>query len=885
MAASNWLPARSGRNGRRIAAQMKNNRWSATAFAGVVDIRYHSALICASKTFSLTLALLVSSGGIALRHAVQANRSLTIRDRLASYFAFLLLALVFVNEGFAQIQIVNCDAPVQSRKRGIGVNSMSDADFRALAPEVSWYYNWGATPPAKPADVAMDFLPMAWNGASGFQTALTSYLAAGNRPWRVLALNEPNFTTQANMTPSNSAVTFKQVKALCDPYNIPVIAPHMAIGTPANESITAYDPIQGANVTYTYQEPFLNAFLYYCGSTPPAGMATHSYGGYGEITWILSTMHTDYPTQKVWLTEFCPWGATSDAAVLATLIPAVDYCERTSWVEGYAWFMSRITGDPYNSLLGSSGALTTAGLAYIQMPVHDTNLYYRIPGRLQAERYIASSQMDIAPTTDVDGLADMKSTAAGGSVDYNIQVDFAGACPLNFRVAGATGQLRVYKGGTLLGSANAVQTGWSTVSTTVALTAGTQTLHVVLGSNAQQLNWMEFLATNATPSVPSGLSATASGTQVVLNWSTSAGATSYNVKRSSTNGGPYITIASPTTTSYTNTGLAIGGTYYYVASAVNAEGESPNSSEVSATTVFPPANLARNKPVTVSSVEGAGYPGTSAVDGNTGTRWSSAFSDPQWIYVDLQATYNITRVKLNWEAAYGTSYQIQVSTDALSWATIYSTTTGAGGVEDLTGLSRTGRYVRMYGTARATGYGYSLWEFEVYGAINHLPVLAAISNQTVLAGRTLVVTNSANDADVPSQPLTYSLLGAPSSAHIDTNSGVFTWRPAIAQSPSTQTVAVVVSDNGAPALTATQSFTITVLQPAMPTLNAASITNGQFGFWINGNTGPDYMIQTSTNLTSWISVFTSDSPSLPYFWVDTNFFSYPFFFYRVLLGP
>jgi hypothetical protein len=519
------------------------------------------------------------------------------------------------------------------------------------------------------------------------------------------------------------------------------------------------------------------------------------------------------------------------------------------------------------------------------MPVHDANLYYRIPGRLQAERYVALSQMDIAPTADIDGLADMKSTAAGGSVDYNIQVDSAGAYPLNFRVAGATGQLRVYKGGTLLGSANAKQTGWSTVSTTVALAAGTQTLHVVLGSNAQQLNWMEFLATNATPSVPSGLSATAGGTQVVLNWSTSAGVTSYNVKRSSTNGGPYITIASPTTTSYTNTGLAIGGTYYYVVSAVNAEGESPNSSEVSATTVLPPANLALNKPVTVSSVEGAGYPGTSAVDGNTGTRWSSAFSDPQWIYVDLQATYNITRVKLNWEAAYGKSYQIQVSTDALSWATIYSTTTGAGGVENLTGLSRTGRYVRMYGTARATGYGYSLWEFEVYGAINHPPVLAAISNQTFLAGRTLVVTNSANDADVPSQPLTYSLLGAPSGAHIDTNSGVFTWRPAIAQSPSTQTVAVVVSDNGAPALTATQSFTITVLQPAMPTLRAVSITNGQFGFWISGNTGPDYMIQTSTNLTSWIPVFTSNLPSLPYFWVDTNSLSYPFFFYRVLLGP
>jgi hypothetical protein len=347
--------------------------------------------------------------------------------------------------------------------------------------------------------------------------------------------------------------------------------------------------------------------------------------------------------------------------------------------------------------------------------------------------------MDIAPTTDVDGLADMKSTAAGGSADYNIQVDSAGNYPLSFRVAGATGQIRVYKGSTLLGSANAAQTSWLTVSTTVSLAAGTQTLHVVLTSNAQRLNWMEFVATNGTPSVPSGLSATAGGTQVVLNWSTCAGATNYNVKRSTTNSGPYITIASPTTTSYTNTGLTIGATYYYVVSAVNAAGESTNSIQVSATTVFPPANLALNKPVTVSSVEGTSYPGTNAVDGNTGTRWSSAFSDPQWIYVDLQATYSITRVKLNWEAACGKSYQIQVSTNALSWATIYSTTAGASGVADLTGLSGTGRYVRMYGTARATGYGYSLWEFEVYGTV---PVPTAGNNGPIFAGMTLNLTAS-----------------------------------------------------------------------------------------------------------------------------------------------
>jgi hypothetical protein len=88
------------------------------------------------------------------------------------------------------------------------------------------------------------------------------------------------------------------------------------------------------------------------------------------------------------------------------------------------------------------------------------------------------------------------------------------------------------------------------------------------------------------PSAPTNLSATASDTQVSLSWNSVAGATSYTVKRSTTSGGPYSTIVSGhTTTSYTNTGLTNGTTYYYVVSATNAQGESPNSTQASATPV------------------------------------------------------------------------------------------------------------------------------------------------------------------------------------------------------------------------------------------------------------------------------------------------------------
>jgi beta-glucanase (GH16 family) len=125
-------------------------------------------------------------------------------------------------------------------------------------------------------------------------------------------------------------------------------------------------------------------------------------------------------------------------------------------------------------------------------------------------------------------------------------------------------------------------------------------------------------------------------------------------------------------------------------------------------------NLAQGKTATASSTENGSFPASAAVDGNTGTRWSSAFSDPQWLQVDLGATHSINKVVLNWEAAYGKAFQIQTSNDATNWTTIYSTTTGTGGTQTLN-VSGSGRYVRMYGTARATQYGYSLWEFQVYG--------------------------------------------------------------------------------------------------------------------------------------------------------------------------
>jgi hypothetical protein len=134
---------------------------------------------------------------------------------------------------------------------------------------------------------------------------------------------------------------------------------------------------------------------------------------------------------------------------------------------------------------------------------------------------------------------------------------------------------------------------------------------------------------------------------------------------------------------------------------------------VTAPVVPPPpvTNLALGRPATAST---APANAKLAVDGSAGTRWASAVSDPQWIRVDLGTAQAIARVKLVWEAAYALAYRIQVSNDATNWTDVYTTTTGDGGIDDVP-VAATARYVRMYGTKRATAYGYSLWELEVYG--------------------------------------------------------------------------------------------------------------------------------------------------------------------------
>ena len=168
---------------------------------------------------------------------------------------------------------------------------------------------------------------------------------------------------------------------------------------------------------------------------------------------------------------------------------------------------------------------------------------------------------------------------------------------------------------------------------------------------------------------------------------------------------------------------------------------------------------------------------------------------------------------------------------------------------------------------------------------NTPPTLAPIANQTVNVGQTVAFTASATDTDQPPQTLTFALLAGATNATLNTNSGAFSFRPLVTQAELDQQLHAEsfrqrhaqherhaeFRRRGESAFRAGASAIV-------------SAAGGQFSFSISGQSGPDYAVETSTNLTQWSSVFITNSPALPFVWTDTNS-AVPQRFYRIKLGP
>lgn len=222
--------------------------------------------------------------------------------------------------------------------------------------------------------------------------------------------------------------------------------------------------------------------------------------------------------------------------------------------------------------------------------------------------------------------------------------------------------------------------------------------------------------------------------------------------------------------------------------------------------------------------------GSLAVDGNLNSRWESAAEDPQWIYVDLGATYTITGVRLEWEGAFASGYEIQVSADAEDWTSIFTEEAGDGGRDEIETFG-IGQYVRMYGTVRGSPYGYSLWEFEVYGIEGTAETDATLSDLQV---------NGESLEGFASNTLSYDVELPIGTTEVPTVAATTTQEAAIAQVndaaelPGTTTVVVTAEDEETQ-LTYSLNFTV-----ALPPSDDASLADVQ----VNGVSIPDFDSET-----------------------------------------
>jgi len=226
----------------------------------------------------------------------------------------------------------------------------------------------------------------------------------------------------------------------------------------------------------------------------------------------------------------------------------------------------------------------------------------------------------------------------------------------------------------------------------------------------------------------------------------------------------------------------------------------------------------------------------------------------------------------------GTAFTANYSSNGVNWVTLGSSNVTGFATSALWGLA-----VAAHNNALA-----SAATFDNVALLRTAPALNPISNRTLIAGQTLTVTNTASDSNVPPLTLTFSLPTAPVGMTLNATNGILAWRPTVAQSPSTNSVTVQVSDNALPPLSATQSFQVTVTLPLAPAFALPGIANGIFSMLVNGSAGPDYYLQSATNLAppiAWLPLQTNLSASPPFVFTDPGATNCSQRFYRILLGP
>lgn len=280
-------------------------------------------------------------------------------------------------------------AQARSWKRGVSENSFQyKAQIEALAPGVSWYYNWGNAPGRSLIDLdCIEYVPMCWNSWYNAD-AIREYVNSHPQVQYLLGFNEPNFLDQANMTPQQAADAWPEVQALAKELGLKLVAP-----------VVNFSP----NYPYNHPASWMDEFVSIVGLDAFDCVALHCYGGPGVLKEICTDFHNRYG-KEVWMTEFSliydGLNSNTPQAQISAMMESVEWMEKTEWMGRFAWFKALGDYDKPNSFnwgLVKSGKgedpreLSEQGMVYTYMSEFDTNIYNAVNQPVAASEYISQS--------------------------------------------------------------------------------------------------------------------------------------------------------------------------------------------------------------------------------------------------------------------------------------------------------------------------------------------------------------------------------------------------------------------------------------------------------------------------------------------------------------
>jgi hypothetical protein len=268
----------------------------------------------------------------------------------------------------------------------------------------------------------------------------------------------------------------------------------------------------------------------------------------------------------------------------------------------------------------------------------------------------------------------------------------------------------------------------------VSLVSGANTLIPRSTSIGATQSFSAELVGGSAPLPPNGLRGSPGNSVASLVWAASAGATGYQVARSTSSGGVYGVIASNVTSlAWMDAGLTNGTTYYYAVAAFNPVGQSTNSAPVSVV----PGSLDRLGWEATASSAGSGNPPANATDGDLSTRWSTGQpqTSGQWFQLDMASINTVSRIVLDATGSpgdYPRAYQIQLSLDGVNWGSPVATGTGSSAVTTIQFAPQAARFIRMTQTGSVSGLWWSIHEVNVFGGAGTPP--AAPTGVAAVAG-------------------------------------------------------------------------------------------------------------------------------------------------------